>query len=477
MSQFLSLDKYENRMLNLVATHVARAETRVMLSRRVKHALVVAMGSRTLVLDPERALLFDVLLGAQLLSNRKQSEQSRRRRPFPRTTVGPWVAAGMAELMERFGRVQAVPGFERYTHGKELPVVVWNEVPWRKIREGEFTSGAESVVMPGLEFQHARNDFDAILRELSAGRYPLEEIPGLDMPVARLPLTLSFSDGAGPDFERLTETMQDYRDYQRAVGNCYQRKSEGLLDDQWAPRLRYSGVHLDGTRLARVVAARHAGEMPRIFRQRLADMERMFDPRQHHVMQVVDVHSLHGGSLRSPAYNPDTLALLANVFRELGVDMTILAFADQVVTLPDATRVYVHSPISIKRIDQNWDHACLNRLAYLVLGRLRRVHGQGCAFPPLQFQTALQEFNLAEETAQHSYRSILYVQTRTLQQIAQHYNRPEFFATTARRIDELLEQLHARSSDARLDTEMSTIDEQLNLNAAPGGHVANMSTL
>ena len=153
MSQFLSLDKYENRMLNLVATHVARAETRVMLSRRVKHALVVAMGSRTLVLDPERALLFDVLLGAQLLSNRKQSEQSRRRRPFPRTTVGPWVAAGMAELMERFGRVQAVPGFERYTHGKELPVVVWNEVPWRKIREGEFTSGAESVVMPGLEFQ------------------------------------------------------------------------------------------------------------------------------------------------------------------------------------------------------------------------------------------------------------------------------------------------------------------------------------
>src|SRR5262249_47750502 len=66
------LERLRPRSLNVLAALVSGQEARVALTRRPRAPAVVALGCRTLFLDPDRTNLYDLLLGARLLRRRAE---------------------------------------------------------------------------------------------------------------------------------------------------------------------------------------------------------------------------------------------------------------------------------------------------------------------------------------------------------------------------------------------------------------------
>jgi len=295
-----------------------------------------------------------------------------------------------------------------------------------------------------------------------------------------MPLTISSSESPGADFERLEAMLAENEDTQRYVMNCYQKKSEGLTENQWAPRRRHTGTRLDTTRLAQAAASSRGGDAPRVFRRRHADYQPIFNPKDHLVVCGFDVHSFEK-NLSPRACNPTMPAVTGNVFRRLGVDMAMTAFIDRIVKLGDGREVYIHTPVVIKAFDEGFESTYFNRMASFVFGRLCQTCAHGnmpAAFAPLQLESLRAISQQVSKRFEHLVTAMVYFNAIGMVHAGREHSSPAVNRRTAALVDALLDQMRGIDlAGRRLDAEFMYMPAAIVAAADPSRHVAKMITL
>ncbi len=484
MGKFKSIAQYSPRSLSVVAAYLAGRDVEVVVSPRVKYPLVVALKSATLVLDPGRAGLYEVLLGAMLLRRRQEArisdEDPGAERRISVEQARQWSETARRELEQAMPGVRRLAGWEMPGGGRKPPKIVWSKVPWNRLDLDSFTVGVGQRRVSGVSLETARGDYRAFLAALRQGQCPLRRVEGLSMPVADMPLTISTSESPGPDFERLEALLAENEDTQRFVANCYQRKSEGLSENQLAPRRMHTGTLLDTARLAQAVASSRGGDAPRVFRRRHAEYQPIFNPQDHLVVCGFDVHSFEK-KLSRRAANPTIPAVAGNVFRRLGVDLAMTAFNDWIVKLGDGRDVYIHTPVVIKAFDEGFEASYFNRLASFVFGRLCQTCAHGgmpAAFAPLQLESLRAISQEVSKRFEHPVTTMLYFNAIGMAHAGREHTSPAVRRRTADLVDEILDQMRAIDfAGRRLDAEFMYMPREIVAAANPSGHVAKMITL
>src|SRR5262245_42375520 len=233
MSLPYQLNQFSPRALNFLGSLLFGQEARVVLSSRLTAPAVVALESRTVLLDEARAGLYDLCLAARLLRFRREARQRPGKKDrVSRKTVRRWVEEAEASLLRDYPRIQQLPGYFHPQGRQDVPEVVWKTVRYRRLGDEDLAGlgqGGQLLQVPGVSFSDVGDDFAWLAEAMESGRYPLEELPELrEMPVATVHLTIPFSQEHGPKFERLEEHLAENRDLVQNLMNCYRRKSEGL---------------------------------------------------------------------------------------------------------------------------------------------------------------------------------------------------------------------------------------------------------
>jgi hypothetical protein len=487
MSLPASLEQFSPRGLNFIGSLIYGQEARVVLSRRIEAPVVVALESRTVLLDPDRTGLFDLCLACRLLRQRRKlrAAEERFKRLSPRLTR-TWVKEAEHDLLRAFPRIRQLPAGRCRFDSRDRttwPLIVWKEIPFKPLGENDLHTGQGQLCeVPGAEITCPTEDFAVVLRAIERGELRLEHYPELrEMPVATFPLTIAFSEAHGPKFEQLERHLNQFKDSIRQLLNCYRRKSEGMLDMSPLGKRTHSGIRLDATRLVDAVLARRAGLNPRLFQERRSTFQPIFDPRQHLVVFAVDLNGLRGGptgGLGDPGFSERVLAIFLRVFQTLGVDFILLGCADHVVELNNGQRVYLHVPVVLKGLHDDFDGAFWSRLAH-VLEHPPRFPGEPACCHPLLLRRVGKMLADAEaelggaDGGKHAYRALLLAAKRGMPVVYPEFHGDDFLSRTANTMDDLIDGWIQRF-DGAIDTLGCYIPAELKEHGRHGGRVRQM---
>ncbi len=468
------LERYSLRTLNLIGMIVSGQDVRVVLSRRSQAPAVAVMESRTVVLHPERTGLYDLALCSRLLANRgRYRDLMDTDEHLPGEIIDRWIDAAHVSLKRDFPGITRLPGRFLPGKGNDGLEIAWKRVEWSPMEHGAGRNGLSLEGAPGLEITGANEDYGWLLESLQAGEIPLERYPGFEFPVARVPLHLSFSQAYGPKIEALEQQIAENKEMIEGLMQCYQRKSETLQELTPLGERRRSGVHLDSSRLVDAVLARHTGLEPKLFKKRQATFQPIFDPRQHLVVMGFDLNDLRRGPLSDPGFSQRFLGVLIRTYELLGVDFAILGFADHMLELPNGERVYLHAPIVLKDVDEDFDGMFWNRLAH-VLEQPPTLPGEPACYHPLLMRAIGQTIEKESDGRRHSYRAVLMGGRRGMPGDDAFWT-PEFLTQTANALDDEIEKVRDRY-EGTLDTLGCFVPNELKTHARRGGAVSEMFT-
>lgn len=493
------LDQLSPRVLNLLGSIFCDGDVRVVASPRAAHPLAVALDSRTVVLDPNCAGLYDLALGARLLRHRALRHQGpadleKRDRWLTRRAHRTLVPAAQAALRRDFPGIDRLRG--RYRPGADLdglrlsvrsvayrpppdlpppPAAVGGgpprEVPWHERPWG--ASGFEMHAVPELEITGAADDFDWLLAQIAAGHIAPQSVPGLpELPFVRVPYRLLLSEADSPVAETYEEQLADpeNRDTIQGLMDCYRRKSEVRQERLFLGGRARVGVHLDSGRLVEAALAARTGLEPRLFRRRGSVVEPVFDPREHLVAISFDLNDLRRSrswfDLERRRGAQRFVACILTAFERLGVDCVVSAFADQIVELADGRRVCLHLTNELKPLDGTFDGAFRSRLAHL-LAHPPEFPGEAACFHPLSLRDLTSAFDAAAREQDHSYRATVWWARRGMPDRYAEYLSADFQMRTADHIDAEVREVGRRHAGT-LDTLMSFLPADLRAWGRPG---------
>jgi hypothetical protein len=473
----LPLERYSSRTLNLLGSLLSGQDARVVLTRRLQPAATTVLESRTVMLDPTRTGLYDLALCARLLRLRPQfREEPDRLRRVPRKRLRGWAREAQASLHRDYPGILRLPG--RFQPGRSVDglQVTWMSVAWTPLDPDQIGPvRPELRDIPEVEVAGAEDDYAWLRGTAERGRFPLEYLPGLEeLPVATVPLRLCFSEAYGPRVERLEETIALNRHLVNGLLTCYRRKSETLQEAVPLGRHTLSGQRLDSTRLVEAVLARRTGLQPRLFRERNASYQPVFDPRQHLVVMALDLNDLRRGTLDDPSFSHRLLGCMIEVYRALGVDFLLLGFADQVLDLADGRRIYLHVPVTLKGIDDDFDGAFWSRVAH-VMEHPPILPGERACYHPLPMRTIGRLMDRVAQEWRHSYRAVIFGMRRGMPRGSPEFHTAEFLSHTANALDEQITGMRQRLRGT-LDTLAAFVPWELKNHARSGGAVAEMYT-
>lgn len=300
------LDELSPRTLNLLAQIFARGPARVVPSRRATYPVTLALESNTVVLHPDRAGLYDLVLGCAMLAKRAW----RKRAPKNDEARDEWLTRraraihapeARAALEASVPGVRGVPGVLGHTSDFAELRVVHRAVEWEPLpplappAPGRSGGRVEMQHLPEIEVVGGGDDFAWVTDGLASGALATEKLPGFpEVPFLRVPFRQNTGDHAPPTLESWEALIERHAGDVAGLMQCFRRKAE-VREERRAggPRTR-DGVHLDSGRLVDAVIARRTGVEPRLFRARRSYLEPVFDPAEFLVVCLFDLNDLTG---------------------------------------------------------------------------------------------------------------------------------------------------------------------------------------
>ncbi len=501
----LTLEQFSPRGLNLLGSILGDGDVRIVLSGRASHPATVVLESWTVVLDPQRAGLYDLALCARLLKHRAlrhsgPKKADRRDRWLTRKAHRQLVAQAHDELKRDYPGIVRLPG--RYLPGAELEGlhVVARSVEWAPLapappgqpppgrpgqprlpsqREGQPDgAGFELLDVPEIEITGAEDDFNWLLSALENGSFPLQTVPRLEeLPFLSVPLRLCLGETC-PTAEVFEELLASHDNKEMIAGfmKCYQRKSEVRQQRRALGRHKRSGANLDTARLVDAVIAQRVGIEPRLFRQRGSTIEPVFDLSEHLVVLAFDLNDLqrHDNWLEGDRREAMQrfLACLLTAYQRLEVDCVVIGFADQLVALKGGRNVCLHLTMTLKRLEDDFDSGFWNRLSHL-LNDPPRLPGSPTCFHPLSLRDVAGAFDRVAREQDHSYRAILWWARRGMHPSFPEYRTTDFLMRIADHVDGEMRELEKRFTGA-LDTLASMLPRELKDHGRSGQYLQSI---
>ncbi|MEQ8784658.1 MAG: hypothetical protein RIC55_00090 [Pirellulaceae bacterium] len=436
------------------------------------------MKSWTLVLDPDRAGLWDLFLGSRLLLRRAAYREIKNSgRVASETELRTWTKMAVDELIRRYPKILLLDGLHHPDVCTEPPLIEWTEAPFERLNAAQLKDSIHLLHVPKVEFHGSEQDMVLLVEAIETGRFPLEtfaELPGLH--VATLPVQLSVAHTLNPRMEHIEEFLTRKQDVQQTLINCYKRKSEGLFEAQANPRRLFSGMHLDTTRLARAAVARRTGKRVKLFRSRAHDYQRLFDPFQHLVVRGTDLNSLFSGPAGRPRWSAQGEAIMAAVFQKLGTDYSVFAFRDRLLTCGDGRQVYLHLPTKVKDYTDPFDAAFWNHLAHALDPDDGGFPGERAGLATIQLRTLVKEVERIAKVLEHPYRTIMLSSVHGMP-TGSEFQDSSFLIATAEMLEQQLEMVHEQYAGRRIDTDFVYVCQDVKDHGRPGGRVIDLPTL
>lgn len=471
----MKITDYSNRALNVLATTIAEIECRVVVTKQIRTPISIAIGPRTIALDPSLVALDALMVAAAIIATfRKTVRESDDRLQVIRTSKKEWTDRAVMKLHEMFPK-------SRYLFQNRYKIAItWDQIYFSEKVQSNTLNGSTFESVSGVRFI-GNNAIKSFLAKLALGTYPLETWDGLDLPVARLPFELGAEMPKYGELETLEEAIKDAKSRTAGIMNCFVRKCLGKLQSDVRFSHSKTGSNLDLNRIVRAVIECSAGNHPsNLYKVRQDQRDRIFHPDEHHVLQAIDLGSIQNH--RNPyGYHPDLVAIVAEGFRHLGVGHSILLFADQVIE-QNGQRYYIHMPIRLKAFEEPLQYAMV-RLAMLISHRLGRMVSLGRNAPfvswqPLQLDTAFRELQRVDKHTAADYQTILYVNTRSMQQVDLEYSQPDVLLRTAECIEDKLKEIAKHATESKtIDLDFVFLDPNVSQSARKGTHVAGAISL
>lgn len=392
------------KVLSVFAAHAVGEPVRVVFNGRVTHPITVQAATGTVILDPTRTSVRDLLVAAALIRERIRIRslcEGGHEDAVAAGIAAAWVGVATSEIHRRLPRLEAaLRGWSHWLRPADrsrLPHIVWKTVPLEPLASGGLDVGGARVAgLPGLAFSGHEGDWGALSALIKAGRVPSREIAGFPMPVVTIPYELGCPAADGVELERFDQMRRGFMDVQDAWIRCYQLRSE---DDAWNPRdaHRYArGKHLDTSRLATALAHARDGRPAAVFQRWRSLGDHVFDPTDHVLSIGFDANPYSRSSdLHPDAYRAslgrshwihDRIAILLNMVRRMSVAATVTAFLDRIVDV-DGRQVYLHLPVRIKEARESWEGACTARLATILVKGLDSLPGTPAMLLPATLAT------------------------------------------------------------------------------------------
>jgi hypothetical protein len=488
--ELLRLQDFTSRGLNLLAMIIGDVEARVILSDRAVHPMTVALESRTIVLDPNVAGLYDLALGARLLGERRLREQGpedpkRRDRWLSLKARRKLAPAAHEELRKKFPCIARLNGRflpDRPTEGLRLVnrTVEWEPLKPRKIEtrmppffQGLHGDGSAAMeVIPELEITGAEEDFAWLIAGLENGELPTSTLDGFpELPYATIPLRLNSGEHFAQleDWEAALENAEN-QELMRSLMKCYQRKSEVRQERTLTGKRTHGGVRLDSDRLVEAVVGARVGLQPALFRSKGSLIEPVFDAREHLGVITFDMNDLrdldwNGGRASVLRF----LVILLKMYENLGIETVVQATADTLVTKDDGQAVCLHFHAMLKTAEQDFDDAFWARMALLVRRGIA-FPGTASYFHPLSAIDVAKAFDDVATEADHSYRSMVWWARRGMSSAFPEFCGPAFAERCADRVDHEIDTLQ-KGLTGTFDTMASFLPEALRQFGRPGGYL------
>lgn len=489
----LTLGDFTNRGLNLLAHVFGDVDARVVLANRSVHPLTVALESRTVVLHPERAGLYDLALGARLLQHRGL----RRKGPDDPRRKDAWLTLKAQRQLAPRTQVdlqQAFPGIGRlkglFRPGRSLQDLrlVDRTIEWEPL--SSFLASRESAQgdphgrrapmlrspgllhTPDLEINGAEEDFAWLINALEKGEVPLMHLDALEeLPYIKVSVRQCVGE-RHPLIEEWEEQLAcaENKELVENLMNCHRRKSEVRQQRLHGGRHTRAGVNLDMSRLVDAVMARRSGVEPRLFRKKGSLIEPVFDPREHLTVITFDMNDLrnldwHDGRAAVLRF----LACLLTTHRRLEVDCVVQCTADRLITLSEGRHVCLHCHTRLKSIDEPFDEAFFARFGELI-HRPPVFPGVKACFHPLGIADIVQAFDDALEQQEHSYRTIVWWARHGMPGEFPQFQAPDFLMRAAEHVDREMDGLERRTAGT-LDTLFSFLPDSLQQFGEPGRYL------
>ncbi len=384
--------RQNERFLTLAAKLVTGEDVRVLLEPRAVDPTTVLFDSRTVAIQPQRAGMRDVFVGAAMLTMRDTIRDhitgTEQLTPALRLRAG---LQAHRQLMRRAPQLyEHVAGRFRFERPETYPAIQWKSLALCTLDVAAEIGGVKLEANNDIPLLGNHDDFRQLADQLRGGAIATEDYAPLrEMPVMTLPLRVSAPSSPGPRLQRLQKDMQrsEMVELKRAYSRCFQTKAEGLLPGTASHMPCRIGSTLSHIRLVNSMLELRQGVLPRAFLPRGQARQPVFDPGRQLVIVAWDAHDLKSGSLQDPAFSWRFLAVLIRTYRELGVDLIVVAFADQIIPLGNNRFVYIHMPSVLRTPDVPDDHAFENRFAALLEQSPQLPGGIPASFLPLALRT------------------------------------------------------------------------------------------
>jgi|GEM_PF-2558044 len=470
--QELQLKRFSTRTLNMLATIFGGCgDARVILSERATNPLTVALGSRTIILNPDRSGLYDLALGAVLLKHRPLLSKG----PKDAERLDRWLnlkaqkvlgREAQQELQSRFCRIDRLPGNCRPGRSLEGLKLVDKCVEWEALKRSSMLSALqpptsraatglslEAGIVPELEITGAEDDFNWIVESLEDGSLPMQTLPHLDeLPFVRIPLRIESAERF-PLLEEWDEQLADAGNKATIASlmKCHRDKAVVRERRKNAGRHSFSGTHLDPNRLVESIMNARVGLSTPIFRQAATNLEPVFDPDQFLVVMSFDLNDL-----RDLSWNGNRssvlrfLAVLLTCYHRLGVHLIVQGTADQTITLSNGKTVCLHFTSTLKSVTDSYEDVLLPRLAHL-MQKPPQLPGESGCFHAAAAEVIRATFNAEAATGDYSYFTQIWWARHLLSSSSSALQSPSFLQRTADHIDYTISELERDLSDGTLD--------------------------
>jgi hypothetical protein len=495
--RLLKLTDFTQRGLNFLGKVFGEPDARVLLSNRAECPLTVVLESRAIMLDPVRAGLFDLALGARLLRHRALRS---RREAASDDDLTEQARSGLADqcraqLRRDFpavsrlsGLYQTGPDFEglrvttRQAAVRPLPPLDIGGPEGGPSFPGPLTGPGRAgpgtprtatrldySVLPDIELTGADDDFGWLLDAISAGGVPLSVLPSLeDLPFVRAPFRICTPESY-PGMEWLEESLRspEARETIDSLIKCTRRKSEVRQERRRVGARTVFGSHLDTGRLVEAALTARAGGKPRPFRKKGGLIEPVFDPSEHLTVVALDLGDIwlsHGGADRF-------ISQAISAFQQLDVGLVVLCYAGRLVRLPDGRDVLLHFTTVVKGLEDTADEAFWGRLMNLV-HRPLALPGEPAFFHPLGLQDIIRQVELAERVASHSYTTIAWW-ARRWSAVTELFDSAPFLMRVADNVDYQVREL-VRGTEGTLDTLPVFLPQRLRDHGRPGEFLSSV---
>jgi hypothetical protein len=384
----LALEGPSPRMLNLLASFVCGHPVRAHLSRRLESSCLILGKTRTILLDPARATLRDLLVGAILLRSTRRLKPWQEEERVPSDVARVWLREAEREL------VQLLPGAATLEPGPCEPVVGWDRPKYRALdpaavaRNGIGGGSLQGVELPGVTVEGAENDLRVILEAIADGNYPLEHhsaLPGL--PIARLPLRIACHEASPQGWERLNEQLRRVEESARSIMRCQMSTWEGATEREPLARRSY-GLHLDPARIHEIALSTLEERPPKVFLHPHDVRRNDYDPSGYLTVAAIDFNAFTPTGPDFMGLAKRMAVLLVRLGELMSYDFVVVGASDRIVNLRDGRRAYLHMPVTIKSLDEPMDEGAWNRLSH-ALELSRATLGTHACFHPLLVEQAV----------------------------------------------------------------------------------------